>query len=68
MLHVRTTPTICRMNYAERSALLWAFRTENPLSSARDLNCLSANWRARPASGIRMPAHTPAAPGVSQAS
>jgi AcrR family transcriptional regulator len=44
------------------------FRTGSPLSSARDLNCLSATWRARPASGIRMPAQMPSAPGVSQAS
>ena len=43
-------------------------RTGNPLSSARDRNCVIANRRARPASGIKMPAHMPSAPGVSQAS
>jgi hypothetical protein len=43
-------------------------RTGNPLSSARDRNCVNANRRARPASGIKMPAHMPSAPGVSHAS
>ena len=45
-----------------------AFRTGKPLCSARERNCFSANRRPRPASGIRMPAHTPSAPGVVQAS
>ena len=43
-------------------------RTGNPFRSARDLNCLRANWRPRPASGIKMPAQMPSAAGVSQAS
>ena len=60
-----------RSNLQRRHAIVRqcdAFRTGYPLSSARDRNCFSANWRARPDSGIRMPAHTPSAPGVRQAS
>jgi hypothetical protein len=43
-------------------------RTGKPLCSARERSCFSANWRPRPAAGIRMPAHSPSAPGVLQAS
>jgi len=45
-----------------------AFRTGYPFCSARERNCLSANRRPRPAAGMRTPAHTPCAPGVSHAS
>ena len=52
--------------HRDGSAVVHAFRTGNPLSSASDRNCFSANRRPRPAWGIRMPAHRPSAPGVSQ--
>jgi hypothetical protein len=42
-------------------------RTGKPFSSAKDRSCRRANRRPRPASGIKMPAHTPSAPGVLQA-
>jgi hypothetical protein len=45
-----------------------ALRTGKPFCSANDRNCFSANRRPRPAAGIKTPAHTPSAPGVSQAS
>ena len=55
-------------DYSGGVVVILALRTGNPFCSANERNCLRANRRARPASGIRMPAHRPSAPGVSQAS
>jgi hypothetical protein len=43
-------------------------RIGKPLFSARERSCFRANCRLRPALGIRIPAHTPCAPGVWHAS